>query len=293
MILVTGGTGLTGGELVRRLSAKGMPVRALVRNTAKAEALSRLRHVEIVEGDMSRPETLSGPLRGVDRAMLISSSAPDMLEVQSNFIDAAKKAGVKHVVKLSGIIPELDSPFRFARMHAEIEQRLEASGMAFTQLRAGEFMHSYFRRVPMILAKGVLLLPMEDAKIASIDIGDIAEVAAIVLTSDGHEGKIYPLTGPEALSMAEVAAKLSAVTRKTIQYINISPEEAKSANLANGMPPYTADGLYELFAERRKGKESQVSPVIQTVFGLHPTSFDEFAVRNAAIFRGEQAPPRV
>ena len=293
MILITGATGLTGGELARRLSGRGVPFRALVHNPAKAKALSRLPQVEVVEGDMARPETLAGVLQGVDRAMLISSSARDMLEVQTNFIEAARKAGVKHVVKLSGIIPELDSPFRYARKHAEIEKRMETSGIAFTHLRAGEFMHSYFRRVPVIVAKGTLLLPMEDAKIASLDVNDLAEVAAIVLTSSGHEGKIYPLTGPEALSMTEVAAKLSAVTGKTIRYINVPPEEARSANLAAGMPPYAADGLYELFAERRKGKESQVSLTIQTVFGLKPTSFDEFAMRNVAIFRGEQPAPKV
>src|SRR5258708_1553650 len=206
MILVTGATGLNGSELIRRLSAKGVPVRALVRNTAKAAGFSALSNVEIVEGDMARPETLTGALRGVDRAMLISSSDPMMLEVQSNFIEAARQAGVKHVVKLSGIIAELDSPFRFSRMHAEIERRLEASGMAFTHLRAGEFMHAYFRQGPSIVAKGALFLPMADAKIASIDVGAIAEVAASVLTSHGHEGKTYPRTGPEALTMAEVAA---------------------------------------------------------------------------------------
>ena len=141
---------------------------------------------------MAHPETLTVPLRGVERAMLISSSDPAMLEVQSNFIEEARKAGVKHVVKLSGIMPELDSPFRYARMHGEIERRLEASGMAFTHLRAGEFMHAYFRQVPSIVAREVFFLPMEDAKIASIDIGDIAEVAATVLTNPGHEGKSTP-----------------------------------------------------------------------------------------------------
>ena len=292
MILVTGATGLNGSALVRRLSAKGVPVRALVRSTARAAGISSLPKVEIVEGDMARPETLTGALRGVDRAMLISSSDPAMLEVQSSFIEAARKAGVTHVVKLSGIIAELDSPFRFARMHAEIERRLEASGMAFTHLRAGEFMHAYFRQVPSIVAKGALFLPMEDAKIASIDVGDIAEVAATILTGPGHEGKIYPLTGPEALSMAEVAEKLSAATGKRIQYINVTPDEAKRAQLAAGMPPFTADALAELFAERRKGKEAHVSPVIPTIFGWQATSFDEFAARNAAIFRGEQPAPK-
>src|SRR5258708_4934187 len=109
MILVTGATGLTGGELVRRLSARGIPVRALARNTAKAAPLSALPNVEIVEGDMAHPETLNSALHGVERAMLISSSDPAMLEVQLNFIEAARKAGVKYIVKLSGIMPEIDS----------------------------------------------------------------------------------------------------------------------------------------------------------------------------------------
>ena len=293
MILITGVTGTTGSEVIRRLSARGVSVRGLTRNAAKATALSALPNVEIIEGDMACPETLSTALQDVDRAMLISSSDAAMLEVQSNFIETARKAGVRHVVKLSGIMPELDSPFRYARMHGEIEKRLEASGMAFTHLRAGEFFTAYFRRVPLIVAKGELILPMEDARIASIDIGDIAEVAIIVLTDSGHEGKTYPITGPEALNMAEVAERLSVVTGKPIRYINIAPEEAKRINLENGMPPYMADGLFELFAERRKGKESQVSSVIPEIFGWQPTRFDEFAARNATIFRGEQPAPRV
>jgi uncharacterized protein YbjT (DUF2867 family) len=293
MILVTGATGLNGRELIARLSARRVPVRALVRTPGKAEALAALPGVEIVAGDMARPETLASALRGVDRAMLISSSDPMMFEVQANFIDAARRAGVKHVVKLSGIMPALDSPFRFARMHAEIEHKLEDSGMAYTHLRAGEFMPAYFRQVPAIVSKGMFFLPMEDARIASVDVGDIAEVAALALTDAGHEGKTYPLTGPEALTMAEVAQKLSSATGKTIRYVNVTPEEAKSAQRAAGLPEYMVDALAELFAERRKGKESAVSAVIPTLLGRSATSFDEFAAKNAAIFRGEQAPPMV
>ena len=293
MILVTGATGLNGTALVRKLSPKGVALRALVRNAAKAADIAALPNVEIVIADMAKPETLPAALAGIHRAMLNSSADPAMVEVQSNFIAAAAKAGVRHVVKLSGIMPELDSPFRFARMHGEIEKRLEASGMAFTHLRAGEFMPSYFRRVPMILAKSALFLPMENQRIASIDIGDLAEIAALVLTNPGHEGKIYPLTGPEALTMTEVAERLSAATGKTIKYINVPPEDVKKAQLAAGVPPYIADALAELFAERRKGKESQVWPIAQTLLGRRPTSFAEFAARNAAIFRGEQPAPRL
>lgn len=284
---------MNGTALVRKLSAKGVPLRALVRNAAKAAEIAALPNVEIAIADMAKPETLPAALAGVDRAMLNSSADPAMVEVQSNFIAAAAKAGVRHVVKLSGIMPELDSPFRFARMHGEIEKRLEASGMAFTHLRAGEFMPSYFRQVPMILAKGALFLPMENQRIASIDIGDLAEIAALVLTNPGHEGKIYPLTGPEALTMTEVAERLSAATGKTIKYINVPPEDVRKAQLAAGVPPYIADALAELFAERRKGKESQVWPIAQTLLGRRPTSFAEFAARNAAIFRGEQPAPRL
>ena len=293
MILVTGATGLNGKELLRRLSAKGIAARGLVRNPAKAEAIAALPQVEIVQGDMARPETLEPALHGIDRAMLISSSDPMMLEVQSNFIDAARKAGVKHIVKLSGIMPELDSAFRFARMHGEIEKRLEASGMAFTHLRAGEFMPAYFRQAPAIAAKGAMFLPMENARIASIDVGDIAEIAAKVLTEKGHEGKTYPLTGPEALTMTEIAAKLSAATEKTIRYVNVPPEDARKAQLAAGMPPYLADALFELFAERRNGKEAKVWPDAAALLGREPTSFDAFAKHNAAVFRGEASPPKV
>jgi uncharacterized protein YbjT (DUF2867 family) len=291
MILVTGATGLNGRALLRRLVTMGVPVRALVRNRARAEGLAAMPKVEIVEGDMAHPETLAVALQGVERAMLISSSDPGMLDVQSNFIDAACKAGVKHVVKLSGIIPDLDSPFRFARMHAEIERHLEASGMAFTHLRAGEFMPAYFRQVPSIVTKGALFLPMENAKIASIDVGDIAAVAAAALTGPGHAGKIYPLTGPEALTMTEVAEKLSLATGKPIRYVNVAPDDAKKAQLAAGLPPYLVDALAELFAERRKGKESEVSPAVATLLGRPATSFLEFAKRNASVFKGEQPPP--
>ena len=131
-----------------------------------------------------------------------------------------------------------------------------------------------------------------DASIASVDVGDIAEVTIAVLTTSGHEGKTYPLTGPESLTMAEVAQKLSAVVGKTIRYVDVHPADANKARLAAGMPPDLAERLDELFAERRKGKESRVWPTIEEVFGFQPTSFDEFARRNAEIFRGQQPFPR-
>ena len=138
-----------------------------------------------------------------------------------------------------------------------------------------------------------MFLPMDDARIASIDVGDIADIAADVLTSSGHEGKTYPLTGPEALTMTQVAEKLSAATGKTIRYVDVPPEAAWQAQIAAGMPPYLADALFELFAERRNGKEAKVWPDAGALLARPPTSFDEFARRNASVFRGEAPPPQV
>jgi uncharacterized protein YbjT (DUF2867 family) len=289
MLLVTGANGLNGRAVVGQLSARGVPVRALVRNLSRAGDLATLPGVEVVVGDMARPETLVAPLRGVERAMLISSSDPFMFDVQASFIDAARAAGVAHVVKLSGIMPEVDSDFRFARMHGQAEQKLEASGMAFTHLRAGEFMQAYFRQVRSIVAQSAIRLPMADARIASIDVADIADVAATVLTGAGHAGQTYPITGPEALSMAEVAQHISAAIGKTVTYVPVPPQDYLAANLANGMPAYTAEALVELYAERRAGKESHVWPLVGKLLGRPPVSFQDFAQRHAAVFRGESA----
>jgi uncharacterized protein YbjT (DUF2867 family) len=172
-------------------------------------------------------------------------------------------------------------------MHAEIERRLENSGISFTHLRAGEFMHSYFRQIPNIIERDSLYLPMENQKIASIDVSDVAEVAVKILTGMGHKGNVYPVTGPEALTMYEVAEKFSTVLGRKITYVNIPPAQANKARLDAGMPEYTVDALDELFAERRKGKESKVYYTMQNVFGLRPTSFDEFIIRNLPVFTGE------
>jgi uncharacterized protein YbjT (DUF2867 family) len=290
-IAISGANGLVGSRVVAQLAARGHKVRAVVR--ADRGTFSSLPKVEVAIADLLKPDDLARAFAGIERAMVISSSAPDMVEVQCSFIDAARRAGVRHVVKLSGIMPELDSPFRFARMHGQIEQHLAASGLAFTQLRAGEFMPSYFRQVRNLVEKNALLLPMENARIASIDVDDLAEIAVRALTTAGHEGKIHRLTGPEALTMDEVAERLSRALGRSIVYKNVPPEQVKQGQLAAGMPPFTVDALAELFAERRRGKESQVHPDTAAILGRPATTFDEFAKRHVAIFRGEQPSPRL
>jgi uncharacterized protein YbjT (DUF2867 family) len=142
----------------------------------------------------------------------------------------------------------------------------------------------------MNLTTNTLALPMEHARLSPIDIEDIAKVTFALLHSEGHEGKSYDMTGPEALTMAEVAEHISEATGKTVTYVNITLEEYRRAMLAGGASPERADAFVELWSERRKYAESRVDLGAHEIFGVSPTTFAEFARRNAAVFHGESMP---
>src|SRR5262249_6391521 len=156
--------GLNGSAVVREFSRNSVAVRALVRDRSKAVALAELPYVELVEGDMARPETLDRALEGIDRTLMISSSDPPKLETHWRFVDACKTAGVAHVVKFSGKESSIGfdaTKFLFTRMHEEIERYLEASGLPWTHLRPCQFMQVYLSEAPITAGKGLLLLPLD------------------------------------------------------------------------------------------------------------------------------------
>jgi uncharacterized protein YbjT (DUF2867 family) len=290
MILVPGATGESGAAVVREFVRRGLPVRALVRDRAKVGA-DVPSDVEVVEGDLAKQETLGDALADVETVLLISTALPDLVQTQTSFIDSAKKAGVRHIVKFSGMGCWPDAEFRFARMHADIESYLEQSGLAWTHLRPSTFMSDYFREIPSISADGILALPMKDARIAPVDSEDIAKIAVSLLHGDGHEGKRYEITGPESLTVDEVAAAISSAIGKSVRYVDIDPDEKSRAMRAAGVPAYFTDAMYELFSQRRKGPdESRVNLSTHRSFDVSPTPFAEFARRNASVFRGEKAP---
>jgi len=291
MILVTGSTGLNGSAVIREFVRNGAHVRALVRDPEKAAALGAPPNVEIVQGDMARPETLERAFEGVHRILMISTANNSLVETQRSFIDAAKRVGVRHIVKFSGMGCEPSSPFRFARMHGEIERYLEASGLAWTHLRPSQFMQVYFREVGSIRTDRKLAVPMGDARIAPVDVEDIARVAFALLHTDGHEGQRYEMTGPEALTMTEVVERLTDVVGGPVRYVDVDPAAKRQQLLAAGIPAAFADGMDELFKLRRNGSdESRVNLSTHQTFGVEPTSFAEFTRRNADIFRGDATP---
>lgn len=290
MILVTGAAGLNGSAIVREFSRNGVPIRALVRDRSKADALARLPHVDLVQGDMARADTLGPALKGISRALIISSTNPQMVETQGRFIDACKAAGVAHVVKFSGRESGIGfdaKNFRFTQMHEEIERYLEDSGLAWTHLRPSQFMQVYLREIPTIAGKGLLLLPLEDVRLSPVDIEDIAKIAFVLLTKGGHEGRAFDITGPQALSMAEIAAAIGEAIGRPVRYQNISSEDRRRAMVAAGLPSFMVDAFDEQAAERRRHPHSRVDLGTHELFGVKPTTFAEFAQRHAAAFRGE------
>jgi uncharacterized protein YbjT (DUF2867 family) len=243
-----------------------------------------------VEGDMLRPETLTQALSGVDRVLLISSSDQHMVETQTAFIDAAKSSSVQHIVKFSGLsAADVDTPFIFGSMHAEIESYLEGSGLSWTHLRPSQFMTEYLREAPTILAESALFLPLQDAKLVPVDVADIARAAYLLLTTPGHEGKIYAMSGPEALGMEEIADQISLAVGTTVRYVSISRAERMQALLAAGVPPFLVDALDIQAGERLSGTEAIVQSATHDALEISPTTFAEFARRNAGAFVGESA----
>jgi uncharacterized protein YbjT (DUF2867 family) len=292
MILLTGATGSAGSFIANEFVRQREPVRILVRNRAKATGLEKVPSVEIVEGDVSRRSSLGSALDGVDRALMISAPLMDMVETQCTFIDACKAAGVRHVIKFSGLDARRDTAFPFGLMHKDIEEYLENSGMAWTHLRPTGFMQEYLREAPSIINEGAFYLALGDVRLNPIDLVDVGKIGFLLLRNGGHEGARLPLTGPEALTMAEVADRISRAVGKTVRYVAVSPIQRRQALIAHGIPPEIADALDKQVEERLKGgPESRVELSTHQLFNVKPTTFSEFAQRNAEAFGGAAAAP--
>ena len=285
MILLTGATGTAGSFIASEFVRERVPVRILVRNRAKAAGLEKVPTVEIVEGDMSKRSTLGPALDGVERVLMISAPLLDMVETQNTFIDAAKAARVRHVIKFSGLDARPDTTFPFGLMHLEIEKYLEASSLVWTQLRPTGFMQEYLREAPSIIKDGALYSALGNTKLNPIDVSDVAKIGFLLLRNGGHEGERIPMTGPEALTMAEMADRISRATGRTVRYVPISPDARRQALIAHGIPAEFVDALDRQVEERLKGGiESQVDLSTHHLFNVKPTNFFEFAQRNAEAF---------
>jgi uncharacterized protein YbjT (DUF2867 family) len=285
MLLLTGATGAAGSFIANEFVRQQVPVRILVRDRAKAKRLENIPSIELVEGDMASRSSLASALDGVDRALMISASSMDMVETQCTFIDASKSAGVRHIIKFSGLDARLDTTFPFGRMHKDIEQYLETSGLAWTHLRPTGFMQEYLREAPSIVHDGALYLALGEVRLNPVDLVDVGKIGFHLLRDGGHDGQRLHLTGPEALTMAEVAERISRAIGRPVHYVPISPEQRRQALIAHGIPAPIADALDKQVHERLKGGlESEVDLSTHKLFNIQPTTVLEFAKRNAESF---------
>lgn len=283
-ILITGATGNIGKELIKTLSAQNMHFRAMVRSTRAAETLAALESAEVVIGDFDDETSVANALKDVDRAFLLTNSTEHAETQQSTFVDVASRCGVKQIVKLSQWAADADSPVRFLRYHAVVEQKIRESGIAYTFLRPNLFMQGLLGFRETIVTQGKFFAAAGDAKISAVDVRDIAAVAAAALTGVGHEGKVYDLTGPEALTHQEMAEKLSLALKRQIQFIDVPPEAMREALISVGIPVWQADGLIEDYAHYRRDEASAVMTGVQDATGNPPHSFDDFARDYAPVF---------
>ena len=286
MILVTGATGRIGSELVHALLSKRVPVRAMVRSLQKAKALQS-SGIELVEGDLEKPESLDAVLQGIEKVFLISIEDPRLPELHGEFAAKAKRAGVHHLVRMSILVSRPDSPLALGQWHWSADKQVMESGVPFTILKPAYFMQNLLASAPMVKMKGILPGAMGDGRIGLIDVRDIAEVAAAVLTGDDHMDKTYPLTGAEAISLRDATAKLSQALGKDVKYLNLTPEDAKAGMISMGMSAQIAAAWVQLARMIAQGAADMVTDNVKSITGKEPRSFDQFAREFAGAFKSE------
>jgi len=286
MILVTGATGHVGSDLVRLLAEAGTPARALIHSPDKAAPIQRLG-LETALGDFEQPGTLDAAMAGCDRLFLLSPPGPRQPEQEQNVIDAAKRAGVTHVVKQSVPGADPDSGLVFGRWHAQIEQYLAQSGLAHTLLRPNYFMQNFLMSAQPVADQGVLYGMTGEGRVSYIDTRDIAAVAAQVLTSPGHQGTSYVLTGAEALTAAEVAERLSTATGRKVHYVDVGPDGFRQALTGSGLPGWLVDALIEGNTLLAAGYGAEVTDEVAKLTGRASLTFEQFAVDHRLAFGGQ------
>lgn len=284
MILVTGATGTIGSEVVKHLAAAGQKVRALVRNPDKASGLKG-PNVELVKGDLADTKTLDAAFKGAEKLFLLTNGDPKQVELQHNAIEAAKRAGVKHVVKISAMGADANSQVSLAKWHAQTEKELKESGLKWTILQPHFFMQNMMMNAESIKKDGVFYACAKDGKMAMVDTRDIAAVSAKVLTTPGHEGKTYLVTGPEGINMSEAAAKLSAAIGKPVKYVDVPADQFKKSLLGFGMPEWFASDLTSMYAWFSMGQAGTPDPIVKQLTGSPGRTFDNFARDFAAAFK--------
>lgn len=273
MILITGASGNIGSEVLKQAAAARLSIRAAYLSADKAKAAPT--GVITVLMDYARPETIRAALEGVEKVFLVGPPTSNVAKLEAGFINEAKQSSVKHLVKLSALGGRKAI---FPSLHRDSEEKIEASGIPYTFLRPNGLMQNFVNyNAGGIKTQNAFYGAQGNGAVSHVDIRDVASVAVKVLSSSGHEGRAYSLTGPEALTNPQVAEKLSRAVGRTIRYVDLAPDDLKKSLLAAGVPEWSADALIDLQRFYREGGASLVDPTAEQLAGRRPTFFDDFA----------------
>jgi uncharacterized protein YbjT (DUF2867 family) len=275
MILVTGASGNVGRPLVDALAASGAPVRAAYHSAERArEATAAARDAVVV--DYTRPETLAPALEGVRTVFLLGPIGPGHEARELAVVKSARTAGAERIVKLS-VMRAPDESYSFARIHRSIERAIEGSGLAWTFLRPTSFMQNFVNHVaPTVRAQRAVYTTIPDARFNHIDTRDVARAAATVLTSDGHAGQAYTLSGPASFTSRDAAATIGRAIGAPVQVVGLADADARAAMQARGMPDVMIDALLDLDRFYREGGADFTTDTVHQLTGRAPTSFEQF-----------------
>jgi uncharacterized protein YbjT (DUF2867 family) len=284
-VLVTGATGNVGSRVIRKLREREVPVRAFVRDAGKATTMLG-DGVELAVGDFGDPGSVRAALEGAEGVLLACANDPRQVEYETGVIDAAKETGVRRIVKLSALGAEVGSPIAFWDWHGRIEEYLRASGVPAVVLRPTFSMTNLLGSVEGVRQTGNLFAPADGARIAMIHPDDVAAVAAVTLTEDGHDGEAFTLTGPEAITFERVADELPAVAGRRVRFVPVTDEAARQALLESGMPDFVAKQIVKVFGILRRGAQDRTTNTVPALTGREPRGFARFAHDHVRLLAG-------
>jgi uncharacterized protein YbjT (DUF2867 family) len=280
MILVTGAAGKTGRAVIQALVARGNAVRALAHRPEQAGALEALGAREIVTGDMRLPATLEAAAQTVRAVYHICPNvSPDEVRIGEIAIAAARKAGVQHFAYHSVLHPQVEAmPHHWYKLR--VEEQLFESGMPFTIVQPGAYMQNVLGHWHRILEESIYPVPYAlDARLSLVDLEDVAEAVAVVLTEPGHAGATYELVGPEALSQVEIAATLAKQLGRTVRAQQVPLDKWEEQARRLGMGAYSIEALIRMFQYYDRYGFWGSSQVLGWLLGRPPATFASFAAR--------------
>jgi uncharacterized protein YbjT (DUF2867 family) len=280
-ILVTGSTGTIGAATVQALS--GMPG-VTVRAGVHSRPAQQPGGVETVEVDYERPETVRDAAAGVDAVFMVTPPLPNQDELAGRLLEALVAARVPRVVRLSAMGADTGVGGAFMHAHGRTERQIAESGIPATVLRPNSFMSNFVAFNPPD-QDGNIVIPWGDAGISLVDPRDVGNVAAQVLTSDAHVGRSYNVTGPEAITVAQIASTIAHVTGREVRYVDVPPEAMRQGMLGFGLPEPMVDAVLQLWEANRSGATAHVTGVVEEITGRPGRTFAEFARDHAGAWQ--------